>query len=446
MKEEEWQAYKERMRENVMQKMQFAHEMEDEAVLNLIDVCIREEADQLSIPVKELLRLRQELFHSLRRLDLLSELIEDPDITEIMINGYADIFIERNGRISRYPKSFLSEEKLRDVIQKIVSDCNRTVNETHPVVDARLQDGSRVNVVLPPVSLNGGVMTIRRFPKEPMTMDTLIAIHSVTKEAAGVLELLVKSGYNIFISGGTGSGKTTFLNALSGLIPSGQRIITVEDAAELQLQGIPNLVRLESRNANVEGENAVPIQALIKASLRMRPDRLIVGEVRDGAALDMLTAMNTGHDGSISTGHANSAADMLHRLETMVLMAVDMPVSAIQAQIASAIDIVIHLGRLRDRRRCVLEICEVLGVDMGNYQLRTLYRFCEDRSDTSLRSSSAKVRGSLQYQQELLQTEKLRNEGYYEAYERLMQGHLCGQAVTTSVDSSFRSVNGGSDQ
>ena len=460
MKKEARQSCLAHMRDQIMQNMEFDHALSDAAVLELIDRCIREEADHMRMPVRELLGMRQELFHSLRRLDLLSELLEDTAITEIMINGYADVYVEKGGRISRYPKGFHSEEKLRDVIQKVVSDCNRTVNEAHPIVDARLQDGSRVNVVLPPVALNGGVMTIRRFSKTPMTMDTLVSIASVTEEAAGLLALLVKSGYNIFISGGTGSGKTTFLNALSGLIPSTQRVITIEDAAELQLQGIPNLVRLESRNANVEGENAVSIKDLIKASLRMRPDRLIVGEVRDGAALDMLTAMNTGHDGSISTGHANSAVDMLHRLETMVLMAVDMPMTSIQAQIASAIDIVIHLGRLRDRRRCVLEICEVLGVANGSYQIRTLYRFRErdrqgqdkerrdrqepgrgkpdrrdpDRREPDTQCNPGRVQGSLIWEQGLLHTEKLRNEGYYEAYQKLLSGHLCGAAGAHSAD------------
>lgn len=374
-------SYKEMLRESVMSAMSLDREPEDDTVLRLIDNCMREEAGKYRLPLREMLSLRQELFHSLRKLDLLSELLEDETITEIMINGYANIFVEREGRLERLQKAFISEEKLRDVVQQVVSACNRIVNEAHPVVDARLGDGSRVNVVLPPVALNGAVMTIRRFPREPITMDRLTAMGSLTKQAAELLCLLVKSGYNIFISGGTGSGKTTFLNALSSYIPTEDRVITIEDAAELQLQDIPNLVRLEARDANVEGENAVTIKDLIKASLRMRPTRLIVGEVRDGAALDMLTAMNTGHDGSLSTGHANSAQDMLRRLETMVLMAVDMPISAIRSQIASAIDLVIHLGRLRDKRRCVMEISEVLGVQKDAYELRTLFRFAEERQN-----------------------------------------------------------------
>lgn len=416
--------YKEYLLSQVMSHMRFDCEMEDEAVLRLIDKCIREEAKKTELSIREMLSLRQELFHSLRRLDLLSELLEDEEVTEIMINGYANIFVERGGRLEQLPKAFASEEKLRDVIQKVVSDCNRIVNEAHPVVDARLLDGSRVNVVLPPVSLNGAIMTIRRFPKEPMTMKRLIQLEALSDEAAGLLELLVQAGYNIFISGGTGSGKTTFLNALSGFIPPKERVITIEDAAELQLQGIPNLVRLESRDANVEGENAVAIKDLIKASLRMRPDRLIVGEVRDGAALDMLTAMNTGHDGSLSTGHANSAADMLRRLETMVLMAVDMPVSAIQSQIASAIDIVVHLGRLRDKRRCVLEICEVLGVKDGQYELKTLFQFVETGTAKEA-GAEGRVEGELLFKASLRHTEKIKKEGLYEKYQELSCGNLC---------------------
>lgn len=438
-------SYKEKLRESVLSAMCLDREPEDDTVLRLIDNCIREEAGKYRIPLKEMLSLRQELFHSLRKLDLLSELLEDETVTEIMINGYANIFVEREGRLERLPKAFASEEKLRDVVQQVVSACNRIVNEAHPVVDARLPDGSRVNVVLPPVALNGAVMTIRRFPKEPITMERLTGMGSLTKQAAKLLSLLVKSGYNIFISGGTGSGKTTFLNALSSYIPTEDRVITIEDAAELQLQDIPNLVRLEARDANVEGENAVTIKDLIKASLRMRPTRLIVGEVRDGAALDMLTAMNTGHDGSLSTGHANSAPDMLRRLETMVLMAVDMPISAIRSQIASAIDLVIHLGRLRDKRRCVLEVSEVLGVKGDAYELRTLFRFEEDKQNGSekqrelsavtskepqgklsavtLGKPQAKrdtVAGSLVMVQGLKCTQKLKREGYYEAYKRVM--------------------------
>lgn len=426
-------SYKEMLRESVMSAVSLDREPEDDTVLRLIDNCIREEAGKYQIPLKEMLSLRQELFHSLRKLDLLSELLEDETVTEIMINGYANIFVEREGRLERLQKAFISEEKLRDVVQQVVSACNRIVNEAHPVVDARLSDGSRVNVVLPPVALNGAVMTIRRFPKEPITMERLTDMGSLTKQAAKLLSLLVKSGYNIFISGGTGSGKTTFLNALSSYIPTGDRVITIEDAAELQLQDIPNLVRLEARDANVEGENAVTIKDLIKASLRMRPTRLIVGEVRDGAALDMLTAMNTGHDGSLSTGHANSALDMLRRLETMVLMAVDMPISAIRSQIASAIDLVIHLGRLRDKRRCVLEISEVLGVKGDAYELRTLFRFEEDKQNDrkehgempAVLSKEPKpvrdrVAGSLVIVQGLKCTQKLKREGYYEAYKSVL--------------------------
>ncbi len=435
--EDEYSLRKERLHSKILAGMPFDREMEDAAYLSFIDSYIQEEAKQAYIPLKEMLRLRQELFYSLRRLDLLSELLEEDDVTEIMVNGYRDIFVEKKGKIKRYSKAFDSEEKLRDVIQQIVSSCNRMVNETHPVVDARLPDGSRVNVVLPPVALNGAVMTIRRFPKEPMTMEGLVAIDSLSCEAADILALLVRAGYNIFISGGTGSGKTTFLNALSGYIPSEERVITIEDAAELQLQGIPNLVRLEARNANVEGENAVTITDLIKASLRMRPTRLIVGEVRDGAALDMLTAMNTGHDGSLSTGHANSARDMLSRLETMVLMAADMPIGAIQSQIASALDIIVHLTRLRDRRRCVSEICEISAFKDGDYQLETLFRFEE-----SGQTEKGGVEGRLHMIQGLTNTTKLKREGLFEDYKKIKERALCAdkeRACTHGCDRVCRS-------
>ena len=294
-----------------------------------------------------------------------------------MINGYDNIFIERAGRLFRYDKEFESEERLKSVIQHIVAGCNRLVNEASPIVDARLADGSRVNVVMPPVSLSGSVMTIRKFPKEGMTVERLLALGSITPEVAEFLSGLVRAGYNIIISGGTGAGKTTFLNALSEFIPKDERIVTIEDSAELQIKGIDNLVRLEAREANVEGDNAVTIRDLIKASLRMRPNRIIVGEVRDAAAIDMLSAMNTGHDGSISTGHANSSRDMLTRLETMVLMGADMPISAIRQQIASAVDIIIQLGRLRDKSRRCIEISEVVGLQGGEYVMNKLYEFYE---------------------------------------------------------------------
>ncbi|MDE6516469.1 MAG: CpaF family protein, partial [Acetatifactor sp.] len=328
--------------------------------MEIIDEVLLEEQLLRLLPVSESHRLRTELFYSLRRLDILQSLIEDPEITEIMINGPGSIFIERAGHLQELDMVFESEEKLQDVIQQIVAGCNRVVNEASPIVDARLSNGARVNIVMNPIALNGPIVTIRRFPDTPVTMEELIHWDSLTREAAEFLQLLVQAGYNIFISGGTGSGKTTFLNVLSGYIPHWERVITIEDSAELQLQGLRNLVRMETRNSNVEGCREITIRDLIRTSLRMRPDRIIVGEVRGAEAVDMMQCLNTGHDGSMSTGHANSARDMLSRLENMILMGMDIPLAAIRKQIVSGIDIIVHLGRLRDRSRKVLEVSEVM--------------------------------------------------------------------------------------
>ena len=317
----------------------------------------------------------KKIYQSIRQNDVIQDLIDDDEITEIMINGYKSIFIEKQGKLSKTNIQFESEERLRDVTSKMVSKVNRVVNESNPIVDARLDDGSRINVVLPPISLDGPIVTIRKFSKKPLTMEKLIEMGSITKEAAHFLEMLVKARYNIFISGGTGSGKTTFLNALSDYIPKDERIITIEDVAELQLHDIPNLVRLEVRNANIEGENEVTIRDLIKTALRARPDVIIVGEIRDGAAVDLLDAYNTGHDGSLSTGHANSAYDMISRLESMVLMGANMPISVIRSKIASAIDIIIHLSRLPDKSRCVYEISEVTRNLEGDVALNKIYEY-----------------------------------------------------------------------
>ncbi len=351
--------------------------IEDNQVGLLIDRYILEYEGNRKLSLKNKLEIKSELFNSLRRLDILSDMLEDESITEIMVNGYNSIFVEKKGRLMKLKQTFESEDRLKSVIQNIVAGCNRIVNESSPIVDARLADGSRVNVVLPPIALNGPTITIRKFAKEAMTMNRLIALGAVSEEVAEFLRKLVIAGYNIFISGGTGAGKTTFLNALSGYVPKDERIITIEDSAELMIEGVDNLVRLEARNANVEGENAVTIRDLIKSSLRMRPDRIIVGEVRDEAAIDMLAAMNTGHDGSLSTGHANSSFDMISRLETMVLMGADMPIEAVRKQIASAVDIIIHLGRLRDKSRKLLEISEVMGMGNGEVQLNKLYEYVE---------------------------------------------------------------------
>ncbi len=335
----------------------------DSALLNRRDIGLQEK-----------LYLRTAVFDSFRRLDLLSELLDDKNVTEIMINGPKEIFVEKKGKMEKWNRSFQSEEQLFDLIQQIVSRINRAVNTKSPIVDARLEDGSRVHVVLPPIALKGPTVTIRKFP-EPITMAKLIQLGSLTEEAALFLESLVKASYNIFISGGTNSGKTTFLNALSQYIPKRERIITIEDSAELQIQEVENLVSLETRNANAEGEGAVSISDLIKASLRMSPNRIIVGEVRGKECLDMLNAMNTGHDGSISTGHGNTSRDMLRRMETMVLQGADLPLSSIRNMIASAIEIMVHLGRSKDHKRRVLEISEVTGVENGEIQLKTLYQY-----------------------------------------------------------------------
>ena len=378
--------------------------MEDQEIYRQIDDLILEETRNRYVSLRRKEALRTELFNSIRKLDILQELIDDDSVTEIMVNGTEGIFLERNGRLLCWEKKITSKEKLEDMVQQIAGRCNRIVNESVPVADARLSDGSRVSLVLPPVALNGPVITIRRFPKNPIHMDRLVELGAVTTEAAAFLRALVRSGYNIFISGGTGSGKTTFLNALSDFIPKEERIITIEDNAELQIQGAENLVRLEARQANTEGKNSVTIRDLIKASLRMRPDRIVVGEVRGEEALDMIQSMNTGHDGSLSTGHANSPRDMLSRLETMILMAMELPLSAIRRQIASAVDILIHLGRMRDRSRKVMEIVEITGYDRASGEIteRTLFQLEETKEQPM---------GVIVRKQELLHVEKLNRAG-----------------------------------
>jgi pilus assembly protein CpaF len=400
-------AQKQQLQDLVINKIDLSRELQDEEILDVIDEILLTKSRNSYISMQDKKRLRKDVFNSIRRLDILQELIEDASITEIMINGANHIFIEQNGIIRPWDKRFESNKKLEDVVQQIVSNSNRIINESSPIVDARLSDGSRVNIVLPPVALEGPVVTIRKFPDNPITIKKLIDIGSVSEEVAAFLEKLVIAGYNIFISGGTGSGKTTFLNALSNFIPKEERVITIEDSAELQIKNIPNLVKLEARNANVEGKNAVTIRDLIKSSLRMRPDRIVVGEVRDAAAIDMLQAMNSGHDGSLSTGHANSTIDMLNRLETLVLMGADIPLMAVRKQIASAIDIIVHLGRLRDKSRRVLEIAEVLDCVDGEIEVNKLYVFKE-----SGETDNGKVIGELQKtNNELINLAKLSKAG-----------------------------------
>jgi len=351
--------------------------LSDAELWSAAENAVFEWCEEKSVTASDKAALVRRLFHSFRGLDVLQPLVEDPDVTEIMINGCRNIFIERNGQLMAWPASFENEERLHDLIQSIVASVNRTVNESSPIVDARLKDGSRVHVVLPPVSLTGPSLTIRKFPDKPFDLASLIRSESVTADAACLLQRLVAAKYNLFVSGGTGSGKTTLLNALSGCIPADERVITIEDSAELQIRTVPNLVSLETRNASTEGKGEITIRELIRASLRMRPNRIIIGEVRGAEAFDMLQALNTGHAGSMSTGHANSAQDMVSRLETMALSAAALPLPVIRQQIASAIDIIVHLSRLRDRSRRIMEICEVVGVRDGEVALSPLYRFAE---------------------------------------------------------------------
>lgn len=390
------------IRSRVLARLDLTRDLSDEEIEALIAEETRVCARGRMLSFHERVRLEQQVFNSLRRLDVIQELVDDPSVTEIMVNGPDRIFYERAGRIHRWEGAFASEERLVDILQQIVARHNRVINLSSPIVDTRLEDGSRVNMVLSPIAVDGSALTIRKFPEHPLTMQQLIAMGSLTEDAANVLKVLVEARYSMLISGGTGSGKTTFLNALSQYIPGDERIITIEDSAELQIQEIPNLVRLETRNSNREGVEAITIRDLIKTALRMRPDRIIVGECRGAEAFDMLQAMNTGHDGSLSTAHANSCRDALARLEMMVLMGMDLPYEAILKQIAAGIDIIVQLGRMRDKSRRVLEIVEVNGVSEGEILLNPLYHFVEESSQ-----EDGPVRGSLQKQEELIHRQKL---------------------------------------
>ena len=373
----------EKLRSDIMAALDLSREQNDEEIYRFIETEVEEYSQNNLLTLKEREQLEHLLFNSLRKYDAIQELLEDADVTEIMINGASHIFYEKKGKLFQAQTHFSSEQKLSDVIQQMAGNSNRMVNEASPIVDTRLADGSRVNIVLSPISIDGAAVSIRKFPKTPILMEDLIRIGSITEEAAAFLKVLVAAGYNIFISGGTGSGKTTFLNALSQYIPREERIITIEDSAELRLVDKPNLVRLETRNQMFDGVKPITIRDLIRTALRMRPERIVVGECRGEEALDMLQAMNTGHDGSLSTGHANSTHDMLSRLETMVLQGAEgLPLEAIRQQIASAIDIIIHLSRLRDKSRKTMEITEVLGMKDGEIQLNPLYVFEEDENST----------------------------------------------------------------
>lgn len=401
---EKFQAY----RELLMERLEHYRELADEEIWEQIDELLASGAGEGYVRLAERRRIRTELFNSVRRLDILQELIDDDSITEIMVNGTKGIFIERGGGLEPWPARIGSKEKLEDIVQRIAARCNRTANEAVSIVDARLENGARVNIVMAPVALDGPVITIRRFPDHPVTIEQLIVWGSISAEAALFLRDLVVAGYNIFISGGTGSGKTTLLNALSDYIPKEERIVTIEDNAELQIRGVANLVRLEARRPNAEGDGEITIRDLIRASLRMRPDRIIVGEVRGEETIDMLQSLNTGHDGSLSTGHGNSPRDMLSRLETMVLMGLEIPVQAIRRQIASGIDIMVHVGRMRDRSRKVLEILEITGYDTAKAEIttHTLYAFEETGED-----ARGRILGSLEKKDELICRGKLARAG-----------------------------------
>ena len=385
--------------------------IDTDALEEVIKQLISDEVKDEYITIEEHIEFSDRLFGAIRGLGILDSIIKDESITEIMINGPKDIFVEKDGALTKLEQTFDDERQLEDIIQKIVGQAGREVTQASPIVDTRLPDGSRVNVVLPPISLNGATVTIRKFSKTPMTVRQLLKYGSITREVAHVLELLVKAKYNIFISGGTGSGKTTFLNAVSHFIPHDERVITIEDSAELQIEGVDNLVRMETRNANASGSGEITIRDLIKSSLRMRPERIVVGEVRGGEALDMLQAMNTGHDGSLSTGHANSTTDMLSRLETMVLQGSEgLPLEAIRQQIASAVDIIIHLSRLRDKTRKTMEISEITGYEGGRIQVNPIYRFVEDEHSTLEKVSGKLVRTENPFQNDY----KLRLSGINE--------------------------------
>ncbi len=394
------------MRAEVRSSLDVTQSADDGELMRRIERKVLSDLRAAAMTSGEKRTLVRRVYDSFRGLDILQPLVDDKSVTEIMINGHTEIFIERAGEVVRVPQRFESQEKLEDLVQSIVSGVNRIVNESSPIVDARLKDGSRVNVVLPPIALKGPTVTIRKFPERPMTMDDLVRRGALDEDAALLLKHLVRSRYNLFISGGTGSGKTTFLNALSQYIPPDERVITIEDSAELQIVTVPNLVSLETRNANMEGKGEISIRDLIRSSLRMRPNRIVVGEVRGAEALDMLQAMNTGHSGSLSTGHSNSAQDMVSRLETMVLSGADLPVAVVRQQISSAIDLIVHLSRLRDRSRRVVEISEVSGMEDGAVKLRNLFRFEEEGE------RDGRIVGCLRRSAEpMRRTDKLRDAG-----------------------------------
>ncbi len=421
----------EELKKQILERVDLSREVSDEEIQELIDEVVLSCGKERHLSLNERCRMKKELFYALRKMDVLQELLEEKSITEIMVNGTDGIFLEKNGKLSRWEKSFSSKERILDIIQQITGACNRVVNEASPIVDARLENGDRVHVVLPPVAVNGPIITIRRFPEDPVTMQKLLELESLSEEEAKFLKKAVQSGYSILVAGGTGSGKTTFLNVLAGYIPQDERVIVIEDTAELQIRTVPNLVRLETRDGGVEDCREISMRDLIKASLRMRPTRLIIGEVRGAEAFELLTCLNTGHDGSISTCHANSTADTITRLETMVLMGMELPLQAIRRQIASGVDLIVYLGRLRDKSRRLLEITEVTGMGGEQVELNPLFLFRETGE------KNGKICGIQERVGEMKQIEKFQRAGMWETKEGTSGG--CGERAVP-VDGNLLAV------
>lgn len=421
----------EELKKQILERVDLSREVSDEEIQELIDEVVLFCGKERHLSLNERCRIKRELFYALRKMDVLQELLEEKSVTEIMVNGTDGIFLEKNGKLSRWEKSFSSKERILDIIQQITGACNRVVNEASPIVDARLENGDRVHVVLPPVAVNGPIITIRRFPEEPVTMQKLLELESLSEEEAEFLKKAVQAGYSILVAGGTGSGKTTFLNVLAGHIPQDERVIVIEDTAELQIRNVPNLVRLETRDGGAEECREISMRDLIKAALRMRPTRLIIGEVRGAEAFELLTCLNTGHDGSLSTCHANSTADTVTRLETMVLMGMELPLQAIRRQIASGVDLIVYLGRLRDKSRRLLEITEVTGMEGEQVELNPLFLF------RVTGERNGKICGIQERVGEMKQIEKFQRAGMWQTEKGISDGY---ELRTAPADGNFLAV------
>lgn len=421
----------EELKKQILERVDLSREVSDEEIQELIDEVVLFCGKERHLSLNERCRIKRELFYALRKMDVLQELLEEKSVTEIMVNGTDGIFLEKNGKLSRWEKSFSSKERILDIIQQITGACNRVVNEASPIVDARLENGDRVHVVLPPVAVNGPIITIRRFPEEPVTMQKLLELESLSEEEAEFLKKAVQAGYSILVAGGTGSGKTTFLNVLAGHIPQDERVIVIEDTAELQIRNVPNLVRLETRDGGAEDCREISMRDLIKAALRMRPTRLIIGEVRGVEAFELLTCLNTGHDGSLSTCHANSTADTVTRLETMVLMGMELPLQAIRRQIASGVDLIVYLGRLRDKSRRLLEITEVTGMEGEQVELNPLFLF------RVTGERNGKICGIQERVGEMKQIEKFQRAGMWQTEKGISDGY---ELRTAPADGNFLAV------